>query len=170
MKTAITYFLEYAELEFDGRAFNGDSLMKTFDGLSAEGAASKRTFEGYSAWDIAVHALYYKYLYAKLLGKAGGLEPFPYAMGNDGFAPQPAEVSEEAWRGTLLYMRRTHEVCMAALATLRESDLETTMSEWNIPWGRAIAWLCTHDAYHSAQIRNMGVPGLRSPRRGEGEA
>ena len=50
---------------------------------------------------------------------------------------------------------------MAAIRGLSDSRLDERMPEWKASYRRAIAWLCTHDAYHTAQIRSMGVTGLK---------
>lgn len=154
--------LDLADAEFDGTSFNGLPMMQTLEGLSAARAASKATWEGYSAWEVVNHNIYFKYFVARSLGVAAPMEPYPYAKVD--FAPAPNEPTEEKWRETLAYFRRAHEVCTAALRALTEERLDAEMPEWKVPYRLAIAWLCTHDTYHTAQIRSMGVPGLKETR------
>lgn len=42
--------------------------------------------------------------------------------------------------------------------------LEAEMPSWKKPWKRVVAWYVTHDAFHGAQIRSMGLPSLREKR------
>ncbi len=154
--------LDLADAEFGGRSFNGAPLMQTLEGLSLEQAIATGTWEGYSVWQVAHHVTYFKYFVARSLGVAGPLEPYPYEQAD--FAPAPPAASEAGWKEALAYLRRVHEVCMTALRRLEPERLEARMPEWRVTYRAAIAWLCTHDTYHTAQIRSMGVPGLKEAR------
>jgi len=160
MRTDIRLLLDYADDEFDGASFNGPSLMKTLDGLSAEAAADRNTFEGYSAWDVALHCLFYKYFTAREFGKAGPLEPYPYEEGN--FAER-GPTDEGSWAALRAYMRKAHAVCRDAIARATDDELAELVPSWKVSRGKAAAWLAGHDTYHTAQIRSMGVPGIREP-------
>jgi uncharacterized damage-inducible protein DinB len=161
MNTDLALLVELADAEFDGESFNGPSLMVTLEKLSPEAAASHDTFEGYSAWETAIHCLYFKYFIARSLGVTGSVEPYPYEQ--ESFI-RVEGADPEAWRQLDAYLRRVHHATWRAIAELGEERLASIMPEWKIPYSSAIAWLATHDTYHTAQIRNMGVPGLRSPR------
>jgi uncharacterized damage-inducible protein DinB len=155
----MTVLLEQAEDDFDGRSFNGAPLIETLESLTAAQASTRDTWEGYSVWEVAHHVTYFKYFVARSLGAAAPLEPYPYPQVD--FAPAPPEPDDEKWRATIAYLKRVHEVCMAAIRGLSDDRLEARMTEWKATYRRAIAWLCTHDAYHTAQIRSMGVAGLK---------
>jgi len=36
------------------------------------------------------------------------------------------------------------------------------MPTWKAPWGKVLAWLSTHDAFHGAMIRSMGLPTFKT--------
>lgn len=146
-----------ADKEFDGESFNGPSLMKTLDGLSAEEAASEATYEGYSAWEVAIHCAFYKYAIALELGAPGF--DYPYEEANFARVPSPAD--DAAWKTTRAVLRRAHHAVMDAVRAASPESLDAVWKEWDVPRREAVAWLCTHDCYHNAQIRNMGLPGLR---------
>ncbi|OHE65425.1 MAG: hypothetical protein A2Z99_14380 [Treponema sp. GWB1_62_6] len=154
--------LGMADKEFDGESFNGPSLMATLDSLTAEQAASEATFEGYSAWEIAIHCAWYKHFIARSLGAKVELFPYPYAEKN--FAPIPAPPDDVAWKTTRAVLRRAHHEAMQTFRDASSEELDAMFSEWGVPFREAIAWLCTHDVFHNAQIRTMGVPGLRQPK------
>jgi hypothetical protein len=163
--------LDYADAEFNGRSFNGKSFMATLRSLDAAAAAGTATWEGYCAWETLIHVAYCKYLIAteleevlppgKRTGRIGELEPYPWAKTLEVFAPPPAETSPAAWSRDLDYLERVHEVCMAVIRRATPAELGSTMPSWGIPFGQALAWFLSHDAYHAAQLRNMGVPGLK---------
>ncbi len=110
-------------------------------------------------WEVAHHVTYFKYFVARSLGAAAAAGAVPVPAGR--FCPGTAEPDDEKWLETIAYLKRVHEVCMAAIRGLSDDRLDARMPEWKVPYRRAIAWLCTHDAYHTAQIRSMGVAGLK---------
>jgi len=160
MDNPTTYFYDYADAEFDGRSFNGDSLMKTLEGLSPEAAADTKTWEKYSAWSVALHLAWFKYFMARsILGEAavGG---YPFDHDEDGFG-HPTRPDADSWTAVRVYLRKIHRQTAAAIRELGPERLAAVMPEWEIPYGRAVAWYLGHDGYHIAQIRSMGVPGLK---------
>jgi hypothetical protein len=152
---------DLADAEFDGRSFNGPSLMKTLESLSPEDAAFKGTYEGYSAWELALHCAYYKYFVARSLGAAGPIEPYPFEKGSNGFGSTPEKPSPSAWESVLEYLRASHKAVWAQARALPPDRLEGIMEEWKVPYRAALAWLAGHDVYHVAQLRSMGVPGIK---------
>ncbi len=139
----------------------GPNLRPTLTSLTPEQLVDRRTFEGYTAWELAVHCAYWKWFVACRL--TGGTDSFPY--GQDDFPPLPSDTSERAWMDFLSWMDGRHERLKAATATLDEARLSS-------PWvnaegeeqegsvARMIMGVAFHDAYHTAQIRNMGLAGL----------
>jgi hypothetical protein len=163
MDTSWSLLLELGESEFDGESFNGPSLMKTLEALDPDMAAYSATHEGYSAWEVAHHVAYYKHFIARSIDPATPEYPLP--KGPFGFA-QPPDVGPAAWKATLDGLRTVHRAAMTAAKGFPASRLGELVPKWEIPFGRAIAWLCTHDTYHAAQLRSMGVPGLKEPKEG----
>lgn len=150
---------------FHGTSFNGPSLMKTLRGLTAAQAASEATYEGYSAWGVALHLMYWKHELTEALNAAMG-EPFPPANfpyeGKD-FPLLPKVLTEDAWTEARAELAAQHTFYMVALRSFPVMRLDEKMA-WGCTFGEAIAWMATHDTYHTAMIRNMGVPGLRENR------
>ncbi len=149
--------LDMADKEFDGESFNGPPLMATLDALSAEEARSEATYEGYSAWEIAVHCAFYKHVIAAALGAT--VEKFPYEEKNFSAIPEPAD--DAAWKSARALLRRSHHAVMGATRAASREALDAVWPEWDVPLREAVSWLCTHDTFHNAQIRSMGLPALR---------
>jgi uncharacterized damage-inducible protein DinB len=162
MDTRLQLLVSLADDEFDGECFNGLSFMKTLEKLGPEAAARTDTYEGYSAWGVALHVAYYKYFIAKSLGVAG-MVSYPFDEGTYGFGA-PSAVSAEAWKAVRDYLRTAHKKVWDAARKLSPARLDETMPELKIPYARALAWLATHDTFHVAQIRSMGVAGFKEKR------
>jgi hypothetical protein len=155
----LTPFFDYADADFEGESFNGESLIATLEKLTPEAAASKATHEGYSAWAVAVHLAYWKFFLARSLdAEAAG--SFPYQHDKHGFG-EAVPVDEAGWKALIAYLRTIHATTGRLIRALDELRLAETMPAWKIPYAKAIAWYLGHDGYHTAQLRNMGVPGLR---------
>ncbi|TVR90861.1 MAG: DinB family protein [Spirochaetaceae bacterium] len=153
--------IEQSEREFRGHTFNGYSLMETLRPLSASTAASRDTYEGYSAWENLIHCVFFKFHLTRFLGAAETLLPYPWQEGS--FPPIP-DTSEHAWQAALDYAEKVHDTYIAVLQKLSVHDLERRIEEWECSVREAIIWMPAHDTYHVAQIRNMGLPELCSPR------
>jgi hypothetical protein len=160
MDSTTAYFLDYADAEFDGESFNGDSLMKTLGKLSPEVAADTGTWDGYSAWSVAIHLAWFKYFLARSLLGAAAVGAFPFDHDEHGFG-KPAAVTAGAWAETREYLAKIHRISQGAIRGAGPEKFAETMPEWEMPYGAAIAWLIGHDSYHIAQLRSMGVPGLK---------
>ena len=148
--------LEETDAVFDGYSFNGPPLMKTLESFDAAKAAMNDTFEGYTAWGIALHVMYWKYEFAKMIGDEMP-EPFPYHAGN--WPALPADGSAVAWQETLARLRKVNAVLRERIAALDTAKLDEIIPDWKVTVERGLMWVIGHDTYHTAQIRSMGIPG-----------
>lgn len=167
MKSSFNCLADLAEAEFRGPSYNGKPFLKTLSGLDAGAAAFEASFEGYSAWSVALHVGWCTWVVARGLldeeAKAG-LGPWPWPVGEGGFV-RLADEGEASWKATLAGLVQVHEAAIAAIRTAPEDRFKARIPEWNIEAGSAVAWLGSHYAYHNAQLRNMGVPGLGPAKR-----
>ncbi|MBU0935420.1 MAG: DinB family protein [Spirochaetes bacterium] len=143
--------------EFNGRSWNGPSLMATLEKLDASTAASQATWEGYSAWEIAIHCACCKFIILDDLGIT--MPEWPY--GREHLFGQPEDSSEATWQRDKQLFTLVHERCMQAIKALSPEQLAAEMPSWKAPWVEIITWLTTHDAFHGAQIRSMGLAQLK---------
>ena len=61
------------------------------------------------------------------------------------------------WEITLNEMIQTHNEVSKTIRDFPESRLEEIFHDFGCSWGELIGWIVTHDTYHLAQIRNMGI-------------
>ncbi|MBL8966103.1 MAG: hypothetical protein JNG85_03780, partial [Spirochaetaceae bacterium] len=149
--------LELIDAEFRGKSWNGLSFLPTLEKLTAKEAADGNTWEGYSAWEIALHCAMCKRIVAKDLGLAVPDWPYPEGV----WFPAPADQGEASWARDKALLVELHEASMRALRGMDEAVLESEMPSWKAPWKQVLVWLTTHDSFHGAQIRSMGLPALR---------
>ena len=161
MNTRLQVLLDLADQEFSGESFNGPSLIRTLELLTPEMAAYSATYEGYSAWSVALHVAYFKHFVAFAFDSSVGA--YPLQKGPSGFG-MPNDTGLSAWNELLAYLREVHAAGMRLFRAAEDPRLNEIMPRWKVPFVQAISWLCSHDTYHCAQIRNMGVPGLKEPR------
>ncbi|MFP4114978.1 MAG: DinB family protein [Spirochaetota bacterium] len=126
--------------------------------------ALEATYEGRTAWAMALHCAFWKWLVGRRL--SGGSDAFPYAP--DDFPEVPAGATENDWMRDLAYLDEQHARLKEAVASLTDAQIaapwiDQNGSEADGTVGRMVMGIAFHDAYHTAQIRNMGLPSLRHP-------
>ena len=124
------------------------------EGLTLDEVTSTGTFEGYSVWGIVLHLMTWKQQLAAWL-EAPGLPD--YAHPGENWPAIPENPSQETWEATLTTMEGIHNAYVAALRELPPGKLDEKIEAWGCSWAEGIAWMTTHDTYHTAQIRNMGL-------------
>ena len=111
------------------------------------------TLEGYTVWGITLHVASWKWLLADILG--GNPRPWPYQRED---WPKLDEVPTKAvWQKIIDDLIAAHHDYMKALEGLSDEKLDEEHKEWKIPHWQFITWMSSHDVFHGAQIRNMGI-------------
>ncbi len=154
MSSDLALIINLTEREYNGMSFNAPPLRKMLDKLTLDEVTSTDTYEGYSVWGIVLHLMNWKYQLAVWLN-APGLPDFPYDKAN--WPALPEDRSQAAWEQTLTVMDAIHAAYIATLRTLPPGKLEENIEAWGCSWADGIVWMSTHDTYHIAQIRNMGL-------------
>ena len=152
---------EQTEREFRGHTFNGKSLMETCRALTAAQAFDADTYEGFTAWDNLAHCVYFKFVLLRHLGGAAPVEPYPWKEGSFPAAP---EATASSWEHSLRYAEAVHDAYQTTVERLEGPRLAERFELWECSVGEALLWVATHDTYHTAQIRNMGLEAFRKPR------
>ena len=152
----------YADREFfgdnRGRSVNGIAFLPLLRSMTLDQIISEDTFEGYSVWEIACHVAYCKYYFAKNAGL--GELVYPYEVGLEGFA-SPKDRSQKGWEDFLNTLENFHTKAMKTVESIGNERRNEKLGDWSMNIGDSVVWLCAHDTYHTAQIKNMAVPGLK---------
>ena len=138
---------------FNGKSFNGKSMLETISDLDFMQVINTNTYEQYTVWGIVLHCMYWKYYCTKEYG--GEYSPFQYTEEN--FPKLPEKKDEEEWKKTIEHCKQVHDEYINTVSNLKDEMLDEIYPVWKRTYIQACAGMATHDIYHVAQIRNMGL-------------
>jgi DinB family protein len=144
---------------YDRRSWHGPNLRGSLRGLRAAQAAWRPARGRHNAWELAIHAAYWKYAaLRRLTGEKRG----SFARAGSNWLATPTPPTEAAWRKDLDLLAACHRRLRAAVAGLRDSDLDRRASGGQGTIGRLVRGVAAHDLYHAGQIQL--IRRLREPR------
>jgi uncharacterized damage-inducible protein DinB len=144
------------EEAFNGKAWHGPSLYGTLKKLKLDQIGHKKTTDGYTVWQVVLHCAYWKWYVRKQLSDKE-IEKFPRSPRD--WPAVPAKGDAAAWKDDLDLLVQEHARLLALIARSNDRKLQTLIGG-KTPAARLIYGVTAHDVYHTAQIRNMGVPGM----------
>jgi len=135
---------------FDRRSWHGTNLRGSLRGMTAAKAAWRPAPGRHNAWEIMLHAAYWKYAaWRRLTGEKRGA----FARPGSNWLPTPAPASESAWRKDLALLQQYHRALRAAVLRLSDEDLERRPPGSQETIGRLVRGIAAHDLYHAGQIQ-----------------
>jgi hypothetical protein len=147
---AIRSLLSQLDEAFDRRSWHGTNLRGSLRGLTAAAASRRPAPARHNAWEIVVHAAYWKYAaWRRLTGEKRGTFAHP---GSNWFA-SPARPTEAAWRKEIALLTQYHRWLRAAVAALVDGDLGLRRAGGRETIGRLVRGIAAHDLYHAGQIQ-----------------
>jgi hypothetical protein len=147
---AIASLLAQLDEAFDRRSWHGTNLRGSLRGMGAAKAASRPAPGRHNAWEIAVHAAYWKYAaWRRLAGEKRG----SFARAGSNWFPTPSPVSEAAWRKDLALLAACHRRLRDAVSRLSDGDLDRRAPGGKETIGRLVRGIAAHDLYHAGQIQ-----------------
>lgn len=141
--------------EFIEGSYNATSLISLLKSVNYEQLLSTKTNDGYSIWNISIHVHYYKKLFIARYFCNELL--FKWDSGGEPFVKTLEILDDIEWENTINEMIQTHKEASNIIKEFPESRLEEKFHYFSCSWGELIGWIITHDTYHIAQIRNMGI-------------
>jgi len=158
MADAKDLLLRMLDEAFDQEAWHGANLMQTLGVLDGRQAAAKSPFQGYSPWQVALHCAYWKWATRRSLHT----EPVaPFAGAPQDWPALPPDVTTDAWVADLELLTAEHRLLRARVQALSEEQLTVVQPGNHFAHSRSVLAIAAHDVYHTAMIRNMGVPGAK---------
>lgn len=133
---------------YEVRTWHGPNLRGSLRGLTAA-EASKRPGPGrHNAWEVAVHAAYWKYIVRRrILGEKRG--SFPIKGSNWFTRPAPgADLQAD-----LRLLEEMHRSMRGAIESLAEADLDRTPAGSKVSNEAIISGVAFHDVYHAGQVQ-----------------
>jgi hypothetical protein len=148
---------------YDLRSWHGPNLRGSLRGLRAAEAAWRPADNRHSAWELAVHAAYWKYAaWRRLTGEKRG----SFARGGSNWLAIPSPPSEAAWRKDLDLLAECHRQLREAASRLADADLDRPARGGQETIGRLLRGVAAHDLYHAGQIQllkrlreSLSLPG-----------
>jgi hypothetical protein len=146
--SAVAGLLALLDEAYDRRAWHGTNLRGAVRGLEPAEVVFRPSKGRHSAWELVVHAAYWKYIVRKrVAGAARG--SFPLRGSN--FFPRPDRFDAERWAEDAALLEDEHRQLRAVVAALGDADLARRVS------GKPLAWTvrggAAHDLYHAGQFQ-----------------
>ena len=159
----IASLLAQLDEAFDRRSWHGTNLRGSLRGMGAAKASWRPAAGRHNAWEIALHAAYWKYAaWRRLTGEKRG--SFALAGSNWFARPLAGEASGEAWKADLRRLVEEHARLREAVAALAPRDLARRTAGSPFALGRVIQGAAAHDLYHAGQIQLLKrLAAARSP-------
>jgi hypothetical protein len=147
---AVAILLELLDEAFDHSAWHGTNLRGAVRRLDVRRAAWRPGPGRHNAWEVVVHAAYWKYAVRRqLTGEKRGSFP---EKGSNWF-PRRDAADEAAWRRDLALLVDQHLKLRAVVATLRAADLRRRPPGSRRTIAALVRGAASHDLYHAGQIQ-----------------
>jgi len=147
---AVALLLDLLDEAFDRKAWHGTNLRGSVRRLDARGAAWRPGPGRHSAWELAVHAAYWKYAVRRqLTGEKRG--SFPESGSN--WFPRPDQADEAAWRRDVALLVKQHRELRAVVAGLTAASLRRKPKGSRHTVAALVRGAACHDLYHAGQIQ-----------------
>jgi hypothetical protein len=147
---AVATLLALLDEAFERQSWHGPNLRAALRGLRAAKAAWRPAPGRHCAWEITVHAAYWKYAaWRRLTGEKRG----SFARAGSNWFPPAAELSEARWKQDQALLVTCHERLRAVVAKLSDDDLARRTPGGRETIGRLVRGIAAHDLYHAGQIQ-----------------
>lgn len=156
MDSEAQVLIDFADSVFYGPGWHGPELYTTLQGLSLDQVSTLAGADKLSVWGIALHCAYWKHTILQRLG----VTDESFSRQPEDFPVLPDDLTQEAWERDLQLLVDTHEAIKAEVKRLGNNELSLLSTDEQFTKESLVLSIAAHDAYHTAQIRNMGVPGL----------
>ena len=131
---------------FVAKGWHGPSVLQSLSGLRAKKARKHRAGAAHSIHEVVDHLEYWEHVAIHYVRRG---RP-PKRLRKDWAKPSLS------FAKSVCRLRVTHRVLVAAIALLKEADLERpvrTVSRRRLSLGQVLHGVAAHDSYHAGQIR-----------------
>lgn len=165
MDNKVRVLVEYLDAVFYGPGWHGPELYPTLQELSLVQLQWSDPREGLSAWKLALHCAYWKHVVTGRLVD----QQAPFARPREDWPEATAGADREAWEADLQLLVDMHEELKRSVRYLDPDKLALPVvgngGEERMSNEALILSIAAHDAYHTAHIRNFGIPGFAPGKR-----
>jgi len=142
------HLLTTLDRAYDGRSWHGPNLKRALRGLTPAVAFFRPGPERHSAYDLALHAAYWKYVVRRRLS---GEKRGSFALPGSNFFLAPPRTSAKELDAARSLLEREHRALHELVEELPERVFTARFGRWT---GEAvISGVAAHDLYHAGQIQ-----------------
>ena len=149
----VASLLQSIDEAFDRRSWHGTNLRGAIRGLDARHAAWRPGRGRHNAWELVLHAAYWKYaVRRRLTGEKRG----SFALTGSNWFPSPARPAEGEWKKAVALLVEEHRRLRVVIAGLAAADLDLVPTGARASHGglvRLVRGIAAHDLYHAGQIQ-----------------
>ncbi|CAG1769220.1 hypothetical protein BAC2_00143 [uncultured bacterium] len=132
---------------FERKSWHGTNLRGSFRGMTAAEAAWRPGEGRPNAWELALHAAYWKYAARRrLTGEKRGSFPLE---GSNWFRRPAGEPDEATWKADLALLVAEHRALVAAV----EAHLPGLRGAARAKALHLVRGVAAHDLYHAGQVQ-----------------
>jgi hypothetical protein len=146
--------IDHLDSVFNGPAWHGAALLPTLRELEFARAANAG-YEEFTPWGILLHCAYWKFWVRRAISSAD--QPPTFGRTPDDFPDLPTERTPETLEIDIQFLIDEHSALRDAVLAFPGARLSDLTPKGEFTFAGLIAGAAAHDAYHAAQIRNMGV-------------
>lgn len=146
--------VDHLDSVFYGKAWHGAALLPTIQKFGLAPAAIEND-EGFSAWKIVLHCAYWKFDVRRRITKGSPRPVFERKLRD--FPRLPEEITEETWKADRELLEKEHRLLRRAVLALTDEILDAVPPRGSYTYEGYILGAASHDVYHTAHIRNLGV-------------
>lgn len=146
----INLLLRIFDAAYSKRSWHGTNLRGSLRGMTAHEALWRPSSERHNAWELMLHAAYWKYTVRRRLR---GDDRGSFALKGSDWFPREERLGEEQWKQELKILENEHRALRQAIAELRPADLTVFVGGSKNDNATMIYGVAAHDLYHAGQIQ-----------------
>ena len=146
--------IEHLDAVFYGEAWHGAALLPTLQQIGFAKALEENA-EGFSPWKVVLHCAYWKFYVRKALAFDG--DRLSFARSPEDFPDLPDERTSAAWQRDVRFLEEEHRLLRTSVEDFPEDRLAHRSPEEGVTYAGLVLGAASHDVYHTAHIRNLGV-------------
>ena len=135
------------EQTFEGKAYYGNSVLKTLEGVSAEIAAQKPKKSKNSIWEIVVHLILELRFHRRVIEGTAEKWIAGETTWND-----DNDHSAQAWEKTIDALKEANRALVGAIRQLDDDILDQNAGQVSGSYYRMLNGVLQHSIFHSGQI------------------
>lgn len=144
---AIALLLDLLDEAYDRKAWHGPNLRGAIRGLSEKDASRRPAPGRHNAWELTLHAAYWKFVVRRRLT---GDRSLAFPLSGSNWFPRPGGGSR--WRDDVRLLADQHRLLRAVVAALPVSSLRSAAAGSRQTVGTLVRGIAEHDLYHAGQI------------------